>query len=238
VAEIVERCPSGALLYRRLDGGEQEARRGTKVTPAAVACRPRSDRGPLLRPDADPGTRFREHCPRPLAAAGCRRRAGGCGGGCRCRRHRRRRHATHPRPDGALPRALRGRDRLLRGAPQSVRRRPCLRRAICGRPEATAGPGLPGALTDRRLLLSRRYADLDSLTLATSRSHGGIPAGGKETRPWSRAVRCSAVPALDPALVLGRKGPPSGDPFPGDLSNQAGCGWVLTAGCVWRSKRV
>jgi hypothetical protein len=134
---------------------------------------------------------------RPLAAAGCRRRAGGC----RCRRHRRRRHATHPRPDGALPRTLRGRDRLLRGAPQSVQRRLCLRRAICGRPEVTARPGLPGALTDqssklRRLLLSRRYADLDSLTLATSRSHGGIPAGGKETRPWSRAVRCSAVPEI------------------------------------------
>jgi uncharacterized Fe-S cluster protein YjdI/CDGSH-type Zn-finger protein len=33
VAEIVERCPSGALLYRRLDGGAQEERRGVKVTP-------------------------------------------------------------------------------------------------------------------------------------------------------------------------------------------------------------
>jgi uncharacterized Fe-S cluster protein YjdI/CDGSH-type Zn-finger protein len=33
VAEIVERCPSGALLYRRLDGGPQEAPKGAKVTP-------------------------------------------------------------------------------------------------------------------------------------------------------------------------------------------------------------
>lgn len=33
VAEIVERCPSGALLYRRLDEGGQEAHRGTTVTP-------------------------------------------------------------------------------------------------------------------------------------------------------------------------------------------------------------
>ena len=33
VAEIVERCPSGALLYRRHDGGTQEAHQGTNVTP-------------------------------------------------------------------------------------------------------------------------------------------------------------------------------------------------------------
>jgi uncharacterized Fe-S cluster protein YjdI/CDGSH-type Zn-finger protein len=33
VAEIVERCPSGALLYRRLDGGEQERHDGVKVVP-------------------------------------------------------------------------------------------------------------------------------------------------------------------------------------------------------------
>lgn len=33
VAEIVERCPSGALLYRRHDGGAQEAHPGTNVTP-------------------------------------------------------------------------------------------------------------------------------------------------------------------------------------------------------------
>jgi uncharacterized Fe-S cluster protein YjdI/CDGSH-type Zn-finger protein len=33
VAEIVERCPSGALLYRRLDGGPAEAHQGTKVIP-------------------------------------------------------------------------------------------------------------------------------------------------------------------------------------------------------------
>ncbi len=33
VAEVVERCPSGALLYRRLDGGAQEEHRGTTVTP-------------------------------------------------------------------------------------------------------------------------------------------------------------------------------------------------------------
>jgi uncharacterized Fe-S cluster protein YjdI/CDGSH-type Zn-finger protein len=33
VAEIVERCPSGALLYRRLDGGPAEAHEGTKVIP-------------------------------------------------------------------------------------------------------------------------------------------------------------------------------------------------------------
>jgi len=33
VAGIVERCPSGALLYRRLDGGPQEAPTGTTVTP-------------------------------------------------------------------------------------------------------------------------------------------------------------------------------------------------------------
>jgi uncharacterized Fe-S cluster protein YjdI/CDGSH-type Zn-finger protein len=33
VAEIVERCPSGALLYRRLDGGPAEAHAGTKVIP-------------------------------------------------------------------------------------------------------------------------------------------------------------------------------------------------------------
>ena len=33
VAEIVERCPSGALQYRRLDGGEAERHEGTVVTP-------------------------------------------------------------------------------------------------------------------------------------------------------------------------------------------------------------
>jgi uncharacterized Fe-S cluster protein YjdI/CDGSH-type Zn-finger protein len=33
VAEVVQRCPSGALLYRRLDGGPAEARAGTTVTP-------------------------------------------------------------------------------------------------------------------------------------------------------------------------------------------------------------
>lgn len=33
VAEVVERCPSGALLYRRLDGGPAEQHSGTTVTP-------------------------------------------------------------------------------------------------------------------------------------------------------------------------------------------------------------
>jgi len=33
VAEIVERCPSGALLYRRHDGGRPEEHQGTSVTP-------------------------------------------------------------------------------------------------------------------------------------------------------------------------------------------------------------
>jgi uncharacterized Fe-S cluster protein YjdI/CDGSH-type Zn-finger protein len=34
VAEVVRRCPSGALLYRRLDGGQDEDHEGpTKVTP-------------------------------------------------------------------------------------------------------------------------------------------------------------------------------------------------------------
>ena len=33
VAEIVERCPSGALLYHRHDGGQEEAHHGTTVTP-------------------------------------------------------------------------------------------------------------------------------------------------------------------------------------------------------------
>ena len=33
VTEVVRRCPSGALLYRRLDGGDQERPRGTTVTP-------------------------------------------------------------------------------------------------------------------------------------------------------------------------------------------------------------
>src|ERR1700694_5506703 len=34
VAEVVRRCPSGALLYRRLDGGREEDPGGpTKVTP-------------------------------------------------------------------------------------------------------------------------------------------------------------------------------------------------------------
>ena len=33
VAEIVERCPSGALQYRRLDGGAQEEHIGTSITP-------------------------------------------------------------------------------------------------------------------------------------------------------------------------------------------------------------
>jgi uncharacterized Fe-S cluster protein YjdI/CDGSH-type Zn-finger protein len=33
VAEVIERCPSGALLYRRLDGGPDEAHPGTTVTP-------------------------------------------------------------------------------------------------------------------------------------------------------------------------------------------------------------
>lgn len=33
VAQVVERCPSGALQYQRLDGGPQEAHPGTSVTP-------------------------------------------------------------------------------------------------------------------------------------------------------------------------------------------------------------
>jgi uncharacterized Fe-S cluster protein YjdI/CDGSH-type Zn-finger protein len=33
VAEIVERCPSGALLYHRHDGGTEEEHQGTTVTP-------------------------------------------------------------------------------------------------------------------------------------------------------------------------------------------------------------
>src|ERR1700682_3057710 len=32
VVEVVERCPSGALLYRRLDGGRQEEHGATQVT--------------------------------------------------------------------------------------------------------------------------------------------------------------------------------------------------------------
>ena len=33
VAAVIERCPSGALQYRRLDGGPQETHTGTTVTP-------------------------------------------------------------------------------------------------------------------------------------------------------------------------------------------------------------
>jgi uncharacterized Fe-S cluster protein YjdI/CDGSH-type Zn-finger protein len=33
VAEVVRRCPSGALLYRRKDGGPEEAPSGASVTP-------------------------------------------------------------------------------------------------------------------------------------------------------------------------------------------------------------
>jgi uncharacterized Fe-S cluster protein YjdI/CDGSH-type Zn-finger protein len=33
VADVVERCPSGALQYRRLDGGPDEATESTTVTP-------------------------------------------------------------------------------------------------------------------------------------------------------------------------------------------------------------
>lgn len=33
VAEVIERCPSGALQYRRLDGGPQEAAGKTTITP-------------------------------------------------------------------------------------------------------------------------------------------------------------------------------------------------------------
>jgi len=33
VAKVVERCPSGALLYRRLDGGPEERHVDTTVTP-------------------------------------------------------------------------------------------------------------------------------------------------------------------------------------------------------------
>ncbi len=33
VAEVVERCPSGALQYRRLDGGPDERHTGASVTP-------------------------------------------------------------------------------------------------------------------------------------------------------------------------------------------------------------
>jgi uncharacterized Fe-S cluster protein YjdI/CDGSH-type Zn-finger protein len=33
VADVVRRCPSGALQYRRHDGGEEEHHEGTKVTP-------------------------------------------------------------------------------------------------------------------------------------------------------------------------------------------------------------
>jgi uncharacterized Fe-S cluster protein YjdI/CDGSH-type Zn-finger protein len=33
IAEVIERCPSGALQYRRLDGGPEEAHEGTRVTP-------------------------------------------------------------------------------------------------------------------------------------------------------------------------------------------------------------
>jgi uncharacterized Fe-S cluster protein YjdI/CDGSH-type Zn-finger protein len=40
VAEVVARCPSGALQYRRLDGGPQESHSVTRVTPTL--------NGPLL----------------------------------------------------------------------------------------------------------------------------------------------------------------------------------------------
>jgi uncharacterized Fe-S cluster protein YjdI/CDGSH-type Zn-finger protein len=33
VAAVIERCPSGALLYRRLDGGPDETHEGTTVVP-------------------------------------------------------------------------------------------------------------------------------------------------------------------------------------------------------------
>ena len=33
VADVVVRCPSGALQFRRLDGGQQESHDGTTVTP-------------------------------------------------------------------------------------------------------------------------------------------------------------------------------------------------------------
>ena len=33
VGEVVRRCPSGALQYRRLDGGPQEEHSGTTITP-------------------------------------------------------------------------------------------------------------------------------------------------------------------------------------------------------------
>jgi uncharacterized Fe-S cluster protein YjdI/CDGSH-type Zn-finger protein len=33
VAEVIRRCPSGALMYRRLDGGPEEVPPGTTVTP-------------------------------------------------------------------------------------------------------------------------------------------------------------------------------------------------------------
>jgi uncharacterized Fe-S cluster protein YjdI/CDGSH-type Zn-finger protein len=33
VAEVVLRCPSGALLFRRHDGGAEESHEGTRVTP-------------------------------------------------------------------------------------------------------------------------------------------------------------------------------------------------------------
>jgi uncharacterized Fe-S cluster protein YjdI/CDGSH-type Zn-finger protein len=33
VAQVVERCPSGALQYRRLDGGRQETHEGVRMVP-------------------------------------------------------------------------------------------------------------------------------------------------------------------------------------------------------------
>ena len=40
IAAVVARCPSGALQYRRLDGGPQESHPGTRITPTL--------NGPLL----------------------------------------------------------------------------------------------------------------------------------------------------------------------------------------------
>src|SRR3989442_14328636 len=69
VAEVVERCPSGALLYTRLDGGRQEEPRGTTtgtpmrngplISTGGTRCRPESATAqavprPGLYPSAPP----------------------------------------------------------------------------------------------------------------------------------------------------------------------------------------
>jgi uncharacterized Fe-S cluster protein YjdI len=79
IAEVVMRCPTGALHFRRLDGGAQEEDTVGEVTLAALPDGPMQVRGKVRLVDAD-GNLVREDTRLALCRCGASRRKPFCDG--------------------------------------------------------------------------------------------------------------------------------------------------------------